>query len=262
MAAITLITDYGTADAYAGVLKGVIAGIAPEARIYDITHEIEPYNVIHGAFVLRQIWSRFPVDTVHLAVVDPGVGTNRRVLLGRYDGRYVIAPDNGLITLVHRDFPVESMHVVENRRYFGPNLSSTFHGRDIMAPVAGHLCNEVPVHEFGPVTDRVELLDVPHEAQRTSTGLEGRVIHVDRFGTLVTNVREAQLARGSAPGEADVSVNGESIGPIRATFADVPTGSPVALIGSSDNLEIAVNQGSAAAYFGHPGPVSVEVRIK
>ncbi|UCF32967.1 MAG: SAM-dependent chlorinase/fluorinase, partial [Phycisphaerales bacterium] len=147
MTLVTLTTDFGTRDPYVGVMKGVILSMAPKAKVVDITHDIEAHNIAEAAFVLRSIWPWYPEGTVHVAVVDPGVGSERRVLLGRYEGRYVIAPDNGLITLVHRSLRLEEMRVVENRRYLLPHTSGTFHGRDIMAPVAAHMVNGVKAME-------------------------------------------------------------------------------------------------------------------
>lgn len=258
MQIITLTTDYGTKDHYVGVLKGVILSIATDVRLVDITHDIEPHSVARGAFVIAQCAAWFPSGTIHVAVVDPGVGTNRRIILGRFNGRYVVAPDNGLITFLHRDTPAEAMYVVENRRYLLANPSATFHGRDIMAPVAAHLANGVKPHEFGPVADRVEMLAVPHRAAIESGAIVGRVLYVDHFGTLVTNVHVDQL--NTFPGGAAgivINVDGSSVGPLRAAFGDVPVGEPVALVGGTGLLEIAVNQGRASERFA----ANAEVRV-
>ena len=261
MPIVTLISDYGTRDYYAAALKGVILGIAPDVRVVDVTHDVEPHNVLHGAFVLRQIWPWYPPETIHLAVVDPGVGSDRRILLGRYAGRYVIAPDNGLVTFVHREIPVEAVYVLGERSHLAPAISTTFHGRDIMAPVAAHLANGAKPDEFGRLTDRLELLPVAHAAEAVTDGLRGRVLYVDRFGTMATNIRQEQLAGLRGPHDnRQVLVNGTPIGPVRSTFCDVALGKPVAFIGSSGLLEIGVNQGSAAGRFGSPDAVVVEVR--
>ena len=261
MPIITLLTDFGTADPYVGELKGVILTIAPEARIVDITHDIEPFNVRQAAFILQQVWSRFPAGTIHLVVVDPGVGSQRRIILGQYAGRFVVAPDNGLLTWVHREHPPEAMHVVEDRRYFLPQISTTFHGRDIMAPVAAHLANGVKPRSFGRVTDRLEMLPIPHRAEPTERGWLGRVIYVDRFGTMVTNIREEQLRPPRGEQRSwEVLVNGVTVGPIRSAFCDVAPGTPLALIGASGFLEIAINQGSAAQRFGPTDDTCLEVR--
>ena len=261
MQIITLITDYGTRDQYVGALKGVILSIAPSVRVVDITHDIEPHNVLHGAFVLWQIHPWYPRGTIHLVVVDPGVGSDRRIILGRYGGQYVIAPDNGLVTLIHREMPVEAVYVVENRRYFLPHLSTTFHGRDIMAPVAAHLANGLDPRKCGRGTDRLEILPVAHRAEVDGGVVRGSVLYADRFGTLITNINEDQLPVSRVgPCTFDVLVNGANIGPVRSAFFDVAQGEPVALIGSSGMLEIAINRGSAVERFGPAAAVRIEVR--
>jgi len=258
---ITLTTDYGTRDAYAGVLKGVILGLAPKVTVVDITHDIEPHNVRHGAFVLRQIWPWYPPGTIHVAVVDPGVGTERRILLGQYAGQFVIATDNGLLTFLHRDFPTESAHVIEDRRFFSPSVSSTFHGRDIMAPVAAHLANGAKPREFGRLADHLELLPVAHRAEIHGDALLGAVLYVDGFGTLVTNIRQEQLAAPRVhEREWQVTVNEIPLGALRSNYSEVSRGEALALLGSSGHLEIAVNQGRAVERFGPWDSVRVEVR--
>lgn len=261
MATITLLTDYGTRDYYVAAIKGVICTLAPGTAIIDITHEIEPFNVAQGAFVLRQALPWFPAGTVHVAVVDPGVGSDRRILLGQYAGQFVLAPDNGLLTFVHREFAVEAMHVLEDRRLFLPKISPTFHGRDIMAAAAAHLANGAKPRSFGRVTDCLEMLPIPHRAEPKDGGWVGRVVYVDRFGTLVTNVHEAQLGQERTQQRVwTVSINGERIGPLRFAFHEVPPGSPIAMIGGSGHLEIAVNQGRAVNRFGPIDKANVEVR--
>jgi hypothetical protein len=252
-------TDFGTRDSYAAAMKGVILGMAPKTVIVDVTHEIEPHNIAHGAFVLRQVFPWFPEGTIHVAVVDPGVGSERRILLGQYAGQWVIAPDNGLLTFLHRDFPVESMRVVEERRLFLPTLSSTFHGRDIMAPVAAHLANGLRPRDVGRLTDRIEMLSVSHHAEVSGGTIRGAVLYIDRFGTLITNIPQEQLAapRVQTHG-ARVIVNGTDIGPVRASYSDVGVDQPAALVGSSGYLEVAVNRGRAVERFGPTPSIIVE----
>jgi S-adenosylmethionine hydrolase len=261
MSIITLTTDYGLRDQYVGALKGVILSIAPSACLVDITHDIDPHNILHGAFVLRQVWPWYPKGTIHVVVVDPGVGSERRIILGRYAGQYVIAPDNGLVTLIHREMPVEALHVVEARRYFLGDLSSTFHGRDIMAPVAAHLANGVSPREFGRATDRLEILPGVHRAEVEGDVTRGMVLYVDRFGTLISNVGADQLS-GAGVGcpNSEVLVDGVSVGPLRSAFCDVPPGEPVAFIGSGGLVEVAVNRGRAVDRFGPDPQISVEFR--
>ena len=255
---IALTTDFGTRDYYVAAVKGVILGIIPDAVIVDVTHEIDPHNVQQGAFVLRQVWPWYPEGTIHIAVVDPGVGSERRILLGRYAGRWVIAPDNGMVTFLHREIPVETMHVVENRKYFAPTLSSTFHARDIMAPVAAHLARGVPPHEFGRATDRIELLPIESQATITQERAVGMVLYVDHFGTLVTNIRRDQVDPAAGDVRGHVVVNGQTLGAVRTTFSDVAPGEPVALWGGCDRLEIAVHRGRAVDRYGDDARVILE----
>ena len=186
MQIITLITDYGGRDYYVGALKGVILSIAPKVTLVDVTHEVEPHNILHAAFVLRSIWPWFPAGTIHLVIVDPGVGTERRVLLGRYDGSYVVAPDNGVLSFLHRELRTEAMHVVEDPRFTLPHVSSTFEGRDVLAPVAAHLALGVKPRDFGRATDRVEVFPLPRSPGGQCSGvartcaLRGPLRHLDQ----------------------------------------------------------------------------------
>lgn len=261
MSIITLTTDYGTRDGYVAAVKGVILGLAKKVELVDVTHDVAPFDVRHGAFVLRQVWSWFAAGTVHLVVVDPGVGSARRLIVGQYEDRFVVAPDNGLITFVHRDFPLQALHVIENPRWALPSVSSTFHGRDLLAPAAAHLANGVKPREFGRPADRVELLPIPSKAEKVGGELVGCVLHVDRFGTLITNVRADQLSAPRLHAKPwEVSVNGTAIGPVRKSFHEAAVGELVAFVGSSNFLEIAVNQGRAVERFGSVEAIRVEVR--
>ena len=246
MSPITLITDFGTRDHYVGAIKGVILGIAPGATIVDITHDVEPHNIVQAAFVLRRTIEWFPSGTVHLAVVDPGVGSKRRILAGRYAGQVVIAPDNGLISLVHRDLTLEALHTVENPRYFHKAVSDTFHGRDILAPVAAHVASGVSLAQLGPPASGIDLLQSAAPERIDPAGLRGAVVFIDRFGNLVTNISVEDLASVFGQGgDVKVYVGETCIGPIHRTYSDVSVGQPVALMGSSKLLEISVNRGRA-----------------
>ena len=241
------------------MLKGVILSAAPHVQVVDVTHEVEPHDVRQAAFLVWQCWSWFPEGTVHLVVVDPGVGTERRILAGRYSGRYVVAPDNGILTFVHRLLEAEGLRVVEQPVCAHPEVSATFHGRDILAPVAARLAVGERLEAVGRPAGGPVLLAVEERARETSLGLEGAALSVDRFGTLVTNVWQQQLAGArKAEGGAIVFVDGEVVGPIRSTFGDVPVGEAVAYVGSGGLLEVAVHRGRACERFGR-SPV-VEVR--
>ena len=172
---ITLLTDFGTQDWYVAAVKGVILQIAPQATIVDVTHNIGPQDVIRAAFVLRQTLEWFPPGTIHLAVVDPGVGSSRRLLAGRYAGQYVVAPDNGLITVVHRELPVEAVHQITNRAYALRSMSTTFHGRDIMAPARQSRRSDRPPPRRLQVTWQVEVDSLGRLCQRCMQNLfQGR----------------------------------------------------------------------------------------
>jgi len=258
---ITLTTDYGTRDYYVAAMKGLILGLAPHARIVDVTHEIEPQNIAHGALVLWQTLPWFPPGTIHVVVVDPEVGTSRVIVAARLAGQMVIAPDNGLLTWALDDFPTEALHCIDAERVGAVNPSRTFHGRDIMAPAAGRLCQGLALEELGPRIEDVHRLPVALRGETTKYGLRGTIVHADRYGNLVTNIRGDQLERLAAGGRSiTIAVDGQTIGVPRGTFADVPQGETLSYIGSSGLLEIAVNGGSARARFGFHGAMCVEAR--
>ena len=249
---ITLLTDFGWSDAYVAVMKGVIFSATPQAHVVDIGHDIAPGDVLAGAYVLAQALPYYPPDTVHCVVIDPTVGSQRRILAARYAGQFVVFPDNGVITIVNQDQPLEQIVVVRNQQYFlSPEISTTFHGRDIMAPVAAQLAKGLPLSRLGPPPDAMELLDLPDTEVDEQGTVTGRVVHVDRFGNLITNLPESLLAETLGDlDNCDVLCGGQSLGAIQRTYASVEPGAALALINSSNLLEIAVNSGSAAVTFG------------
>ncbi len=250
MSIVALLTDFGTSDHYVAAMRGVVLQIDPKATLVDITHDIAQQDVLHASFVLRQVFPYFPTKTIFCAVVDPTVGTSRRILAARYSDRIVLAPDNGLLTYVHRDAELQEIRVVENRRLFGSTISATFHGRDIFAPVAGHLSRGLSLDHVGPVADQIEILDVAAPVRREDGSIDGQVLFIDRFGNLITNVSVVDLsAERVGNRQFDVAIKGLSVGPIRVTYADVAQGQPLAIFGSSHMLEIGVNHGSAARMF-------------
>jgi len=262
-APISLLTDFGTRDLYVGVMHGVIANLAPRVRIVDLCHEIAPQSVADAAFLLDSAAPYFPWGTVHVAVVDPGVGTSRRILCARSSRATYLAPDNGLLSRVLERDPPAHVVSVENRDYFLPQVSSTFHGRDVFAPVAAHLSLGVDPRLLGPEVKAIETLALP-TPQRTDDlhGILGEVIYIDRFGNLVTNVPLAELG-----GIRRVCLGPTVIpGPLCHSYAERSEGSLLAVAGSSGLLEISVNAGSAERVLGarrgdkveistQPGPV-------
>ena len=259
MPIITLTTDFGEADHYIACMKGVILQIAPAATIVDVTHIIEAHDVVHGAFVLRQVFEHFPEGTVHVAVVDPGVGTTRRLIAARYGGQSVLAPDNGLVSLIHRDFPLVELREIQNTRIFRQEISSTFHGRDILAPIAAHLASGVPMEAVGPMIDQLEILNLEAVRKLPDGGLEGQVLYVDHFGNLISNIGVEELAQFAEESDGmNVYVGPLRVGPMRNTYGDVAPGQIVALVGSTGMLEVAINQGNAAAQLrAAPGAIVV-----
>ena len=255
---ITLTTDFGTRDAFVGAMKGVMLGIAPDARLVDLTHEVAPHDVLEGALTLEAAVGFFPPGTVHLAVVDPGVGSSRRPLAVAAQGQFFVGPDNGLFSFALAGQGWSAV-CLEAAAYRPPRVSRTFHGRDVFAPAAAHLALGTPLPNFGrAVTDPV-LIPWP-TARRQGDGLVGEVVHADRFGNLVTSVRAADL-EALGPAEAlVVELEGEEVGSIVGCFADITAGGAGALVGGSDRLEIAVREGSAAASTGARRGSRISVR--
>jgi len=258
---ITFTSDFGHEDWFTGVVHGVIHGICPEARVIDLTHEIRPGHVERAAFILEAAAPDFPPGTVHLGVVDPGVGTNRRGLAVRAHEQWFVGPDNGLLEWAFHDAACEARSLTETR-WFRQPVSRSFHGRDVFAPVAAHLAAGVPLEQMGPVvTDPVRIAPPP---PRTEDGvLRGRVMFIDRFGNALTNLRESTV-RAAFPGIPDerleVKVGGRSMRGLVRTYGDAPRGALVALMGSSGRLEISVVEGDVAWRFGVGAGDPVSVR--
>jgi S-adenosylmethionine hydrolase len=246
MRVITLLTDFGWADGYPGVMKGVILGISPSVQIVDITHEVEPQNVVQAMLLLAQSAPYFPPNTIHVAVVDPGVGTARRAIAARLGKAYFVGPDNGLISLLLQRALDEGQptHIVHLTRpeYWLPRVSNVFHGRDLFAPVAAYLAEGIPLEELGEAINDPVRLSIPRP-ERTNDALRGQITLIDHFGNLSTNITSEDLA-----GRRDVLVRvGEvQIGRLVETFDGGEPGDLVALIDSSGALAIAQVRGSAA----------------
>ena len=240
MTFITLLTDFGTGDCYVAEVKGALLSAAPDLTLVDVSHDVAPGDRRSGAYILGRIWHRFPAGTVHLAVVDPGVGTQRAALALAAHGHYFVAPDNGLLTMVLRDAEVRIVTLATP-----DGASPTFHGRDLFAPAAAALATGTPLAELGePFAGMPERL-VYTEPHHEGKSVVGQVVYVDRFGTLVTNLTPALV-----PAYAVIEVEGLEVGPLRRTFGDVPTGGLVAYLGSGGEVEVAVRDGSAARRLG------------
>jgi S-adenosyl-L-methionine hydrolase (adenosine-forming) len=241
---ITLLTDFGLEDTYVASMKGVILDICPDARLVDISHLVPPQDVRSGAFLLVSCYRDFPAGTIHLAVIDPGVGTDRRGLVIRADDCFFVGPDNGLLSWVLREASGWEAFSLERPAYWRATISETFHGRDIFAPTAAHLAMGVPAEALGPpcIPQMASWANPVHKKEE----LVGEIIHIDHFGNAVTNVNRAVLERFVSGSQAAVRIGGLSISPIVDTYGNQETGTLIALIGSSNFLEIAVNQGNAA----------------
>lgn len=243
---LTLTTDFGTRDAYVAAMKGVILSIAPEVRLIDISHEITPHDIMEAAFVVREAVPHFPPDAVHLVVVDPGVGTDRRAVAVRIGDRRFVGPDNGLFTLLTDDRTADEVVVLDRPDYWRtPSPSVTFHGRDIFAPVAAHLAAGRSLETVGSPTDSLSPL---HWALPIidEQGMRGWVVHVDHFGNAVTNIPESALADHQKGRPVKVYAGNAILNGVHTTYGSVAAGEPLMLVGSSDHLEIAVNAGNAA----------------
>jgi S-adenosylmethionine hydrolase len=247
MPLITLTTDFGLADAYVGTMKGVIAGICPRARVIDITHGVSPGDVHGAAFSLASAARFFPRDTIHIAIVDPGVGSTRAALAIRTHLATFIGPDNGILGPAMSQHRVIDCRRIKSRDFCLPQISATFHGRDVFAPVAAHLARGRSMAQVGPSHPNPVKLAWAKPA-RDSACLRGEVIHLDRFGNAITNLPASWLTtqRGSSQVTRISAGKRRSI-PLGDCYASVPTGKPVGVLGSSGFLEISVNQGSAAS---------------
>lgn len=262
---ITLITDFGLDDEYVGVMKGVILSINRQATVIDVTHQIPRHDVVHAALVLESSFSYFPQGSVHMVVVDPGVGTDRRVVCLESEGHRFLAPDNGVLGLVLRADRMTCLHAVVADEYFRLPVSHTFHGRDVFAPIAAHLSLGMEVGRLGKALTPKGLaaLDFPQPRPAADGGLRGQVVAVDHFGNLITNIDDRALAGmqdGSGGDTVRIQVAGTWIEGLSSAYEAVPAGSPVAVMGSKNRLEICINQSDASARFGGLG-TSVLVRL-
>lgn len=238
---VTLTTDFGQAGSYAGAVKGVLLGINPQIKIVDITHEISPFNILEGALLLNSFYQFFPRGTIHLVVVDPGVGGKRKGILVRTDNYFFVGPDNGIFSFIYGREKVREMINLTNSEYFLGKPSSTFHARDIFAPVSAYLSLGVKLEEFGCVTQECYKFRLPTPVQ-TKDQIKGQVIFIDRFGNLITNIN-SDLIREEK--RLQIRVKNKKINHLNQYYEEEKKGKLLALIGSSNFLEMAVNQGNA-----------------
>ena len=258
-AIITLTTDFGLQDAYVGSMKGVILSIHPQVRIVDITHELPAHRVLPAAYLLREACPRFPPGTVHVAVVDPGVGGQRTPLLLKIDDRFYVGPDNGIFGLLVVDLPLQGAWRLERREHFLHPLSNTFHGRDVFAPVAAHLAAGMPPDAFGPAASDPSSLSLPAYHEEPGT-LSGQVVWIDRFGNCITNLTERIVSRWARGASFTIHAASKKITEISTTYESTSEGEALALINSMGYLEVACNQARADHALGlrEGDPVTLE----
>jgi S-adenosyl-L-methionine hydrolase (adenosine-forming) len=250
MSVITLTTDFGLSDWFVGAMKGVILGINPAAQIVDITHQVPAGDIRAGGFALAACHQFFPQKTIHIAVIDPGVGSDRSAIAVQTKNHFFIGPDNGVLSPALEQNEIVAIHRLENRKFHSATVSRTFHGRDVFAPVAAHLSRGIAIRNLGSrATDRVHLR-IP-QAKTTRGRIEGEVLYIDRFGNAITNISKDQLdtfERGKVKVRVSVAVGKQTL-PVDQFYEQVPAGHGLALIGSTNYLEIAVNGGNAARQF-------------
>jgi len=274
---ITLLTDFGNQDAYVGIVKGVIAGINPFANIADICHSVPPQDIFSGAYLLYTSYKYFPRKTIHVAVVDPGVGSKRDIVCVETKDYFFLVPDNGLLSFIVQEEKPKSIIRVTNNKYFLPLPSSTFHGRDVFAPVAAHLSLGVKPQQLGIKINQLEQLDIPKPVRKKTGQVEGQIIYIDRFGNLITNITKEHLVKGvegqksedrsqklenrikqrkttlkelfSLCNTIETVIGRKKVVGLSNTYLDVNAGEPLVLFGSAGFLEISINQGNAQKYF-------------
>lgn len=259
MPVITLTTDFGVSDHFVGTMKGVILAVAPRAALVDITHEIAPQNVTEAAFVIAQAWRYFPKKTIHVVVVDPGVGSARRPILCEAGGQFFIAPDNGVLSMIF-DAAQPKVREITNPRVMAREISRTFHGRDVFAPAAAHLARGVKPASFGKtIRDFIRIAAVAPQRVAGDTW-NGTILKADHFGNLITNFAIADFAElKTRPFE--LRIGRERIRRLALTYAECEPGEVFAIVGSAGYVEIAANQSSAARELGCGAGAEVQLEI-
>jgi hypothetical protein len=245
---VTLLTDFGGRDPFVGIMKGVILGICPDASLVDLCHDIPPCDILGGSFLLQAAVTAFPGGTIHVAVVDPGVGGPRRPILAEIDGQAFVAPDNGLLSYPLAAAGRRRIRHLTAPGYWRHPVSASFHGRDIFAPVAGHLAAGVDPARFGPQIDDPTCLEIPRPKRDGAGNFHGAIVWVDRFGNCVTNVVRADLESLTSAGRENVRVRvGERVlAPLVDYFAQVAPGESGATVGSTGHVELFCNRGNFA----------------
>ena len=256
---ITFTTDFGLSDHFVGTMKGIVAGIAGQARVIDITHDIAPYNVTEAAFVIAETWPYFPKRTIHVVVVDPGVGSARRPILAEAGGHFFIAPDNGVLSMVFDAAP-HKVRAISNPRFMRREISRTFHGRDVFAPAAAHLAKGAQATAFGKLIHDYIRAGIARPARLGPASWRGTILKVDRFGNLITNFAAREFAGVNAR-PFEMRAGTQRIHRLALTYAETEVGDLFVIVGSSGYLEIAANQTSAASLLGCSAGAPVELDL-
>ena len=258
---ITLLTDFGSRGPYPGAMKGVILGICPDAQLADISHEIAPWSIAEAAFTLSQTWPYFPKGTVHLIVVDPGVGGARRPIVAEAGGHRFVAPDNGVLTMVFDANAPHAVREITASRYFRTPVSQTFHGRDIFAPVAAHLARGVPFARFGKRIDDYVRLGFARPEPAADDSWTGAVLHVDRFGNVITSFASAHWP-GLDSQPFEMRLGNKIISRLASSYSEVEPGELFLIRGSAGYLEVSLNQGDAASLLGVSDGAPVRLKLQ
>jgi len=246
---ITLTTDFGLKDPYVAEMKAVILSISPKTKIVDITHKIEKFNIKMGAYTLAAACPYFPEDTIHVAVIDPGVGTKRKAILIQTRNSYFIGPDNGILALAAKSQGIKHIYRIENLKFMLPKISNTFHGRDVFAPAAAYLANGTSPSEFGPEIPEI-VMPTFAKITKTKTTLTGEIIHIDGFGNIITNLREEDCELMGTKKTVKLKLKNTRLKlKLCKAYSEVKAQQPLAIIGSHNFLEISMNQGNAAENF-------------
>lgn len=249
---VTLTTDFGSADYYVGAMKGVVLGICPETEIIDLCHECKPYDILDAAFTIAQAYSYYPLRTIHIVVVDPGVGSQRRPIIVSGDKHFFIGPDNGVFSLIYPQQEKLSVWHITGTHYYQQPVSNTFHARDVFAAVAGWMAKGVEARQFGELIEDYVKLPIPKAQAQGDKSWKGMVLKTDRFGNVITNIAAddcpALFAEPTPPFK--LTAGGKEVAKLAQNYAEGGQGEVFALLGSSGYLELATNRGGAAKLLG------------
>lgn len=245
---LTLLTDFGTQDPFVGIMKGIVLGLCPEAALVDLCHEVRPFDILGGSFLLQSAVGYFPARTIHLAVVDPGVGGERRPILAEIGDQLFVAPDNGLLSYPFASAPNWVVRHLTAQEFWRHPVSTSFHGRDIFAPVAGHLAAGVPPDRFGPIVRDPVRLGLPIPMVDSAGVLWGRVIRIDRFGNCITNITRADVAalQSQSGGPIHILLGDQQAGILVSCFVEAGPGGHGAIVGSAGYVELFSHKGNFA----------------